>query len=86
MATVTITVYSIPQANDDYYEVVENQELDITAPGVLGNDTNADGNPLTAVMNSLPSMARCCTSRAMDPSAICRIPTIMAWTVSPIMT
>ena len=55
VATVYITVYSTPTAVDDSYATAENQELDINAPGVQGNDTNADGNPITAVLNSLPT-------------------------------
>ena len=55
VATVTITVYSVPQANDDSYSTAQDQTLYVNAPGVLGNNTNADGNPLTAVLNSPPT-------------------------------
>ena len=49
-ATVTLTVYSIPVANADAYGVVAGQTLAENAPGVLGNDTNADGGALTAAL------------------------------------
>ena len=55
VATVTITVYSVPVANNDNYKVVCGTTLNIGAPGVLTNDTNADGNPLTAVLKTGPS-------------------------------
>jgi len=37
-----------PVANDDFYETNANQVLGVPAPGVLGNDTDADGDTLTA--------------------------------------
>ena len=47
-ATVYITVFSVPVANDDSYSTLENQELDVNAAnGVLANDTNADHYLLT---------------------------------------
>jgi VCBS repeat-containing protein len=51
IATVTITVTSVndvPVAMNDAYTTDEDVSLDIAAPGVLGNDTDADGDPLTA--------------------------------------
>lgn len=39
---------SKPIATDDSYTTVENKILHVPAPGVLGNDSDADGNPLTA--------------------------------------
>ena len=54
-ATVTITVGVVneaPLAVDDAYSVDEDMTLDIAAPGVLGNDTDADGQPLTARLAS----------------------------------
>ncbi len=56
VATVYITVNSYPVAEDDHYAAAENQELDVAADdGVLANDFNADGNPLTAVLNTPPA-------------------------------
>ena len=46
-ATVTITVTPVndgPQAVDDYYSVQENGTLEVTAPGVLVNDIEVDGD------------------------------------------
>ncbi len=57
-ATVTITVNAVndaPTATDDSYTASENLALNIAAPGVLGNDTDADGNPLTAAVVTNPT-------------------------------
>jgi VCBS repeat-containing protein len=60
-ATVTITIIAgnqAPVATSDSYSVNEDTPLNVTAPGVLGNDTDADGNPLTAVLVSGPSASQ----------------------------
>ena len=44
-----------PVANDDYYSVDEGGSLDVVAPGVLGNDVDGDGDPITASLVSGPS-------------------------------
>jgi VCBS repeat-containing protein len=52
IATVNITVTSVndaPVAVDDTYSTNEDTPVTISAPGVLGNDTDADGDSLTAV-------------------------------------
>ncbi|MFB9076699.1 Ig-like domain-containing protein [Flavobacterium procerum] len=57
-ATVTITVTpvnDVPVAVDNSYTVAEGGTLSITAPGVLGNDTDAEGDALTAVLVANPS-------------------------------
>ncbi len=57
-ATVTITVRpvnAIPVAVADAYEILEGQTLTVTAPGILANDTDGDGNPLSAVLVSGPT-------------------------------
>ena len=54
-ATVTITVFSIPVANADAYYVVGDTTLSVNTPGVLGNDTNADGWMLTAQLVTAPA-------------------------------
>ena len=55
-ATVTITVgYSTPVANPDSYTAFSGQPLQVSEPGVLANDTNADGDPLLAFINTLPA-------------------------------
>jgi VCBS repeat-containing protein len=54
-ATVTITVNPVsdaPVATNDAYSTNEDTPLTVPAPGVLGNDTDPDGNPLTAWMES----------------------------------
>jgi nitrite reductase (NO-forming)/hydroxylamine reductase len=53
--TVTVTgagVNTPPLASDNSYTVVKNTPLNISAPGVLGNDTDAEGDPLTAVLEN----------------------------------
>ena len=44
-----------PVAADDAYVVDEDNVLNVAAPGVLGNDTDVDGDALTAVQVSPPS-------------------------------
>src|SRR5204862_698640 len=47
VATVTITINPVndaPVANNDAYNVNEGATLTVTAPGVLGNDTDAENN------------------------------------------
>jgi VCBS repeat-containing protein len=57
-ATVTITVNPVndpPNAVDDSYTSNEDTPLTVTAPGVLTNDSDVDGDPLTAVLDVGPS-------------------------------
>lgn len=57
-ASVAVTVNAVndlPVAAADSYTVAENTTLTVAAPGVLGNDTDAEGSPLTAVKLSDPS-------------------------------
>ena len=54
--TITLSpVNDAPVANDDIYTVNEDGTLTITAPGVLENDSDIEGDPLTAVKISDPS-------------------------------
>jgi uncharacterized repeat protein (TIGR01451 family) len=58
VAAVSITVNPVndtPVASNDSYTVTQNTALNVPAPGVLGNDTDVDGDPLTAVPVSPPS-------------------------------
>ena len=57
VATVTITIGAVndpPVAAGNSYSVNEDTTLTVDAPGVLGNDTDADGDPLTAILVSGP--------------------------------
>ncbi|MGH3477235.1 MAG: Ig-like domain-containing protein, partial [Nocardioidaceae bacterium] len=57
-ATVTITVTASNDAAtavDNAYSTGEDTTLTVNAPGVLGNDSDPDGDPLTAVLGSGPS-------------------------------
>jgi VCBS repeat-containing protein len=57
-ATVTITITATndgPSAADDAYSTGEDTTLTVAASGVLGNDSDPDGNPLSAVLVSGPS-------------------------------
>jgi VCBS repeat-containing protein len=44
-----------PVANNDSYSTNEDTPLTVTAPGVLANDTDADGDPITAVLDTTTS-------------------------------
>lgn len=58
VATVTITVNGLddaPAAVIDGYEVVAGQLLSVAAPGVLGNDSDPDGDALTVGSFTSPS-------------------------------
>ncbi len=58
VATVSLTVTTVndpPAAGNDSYTTAEDTPLTVSAPGVLGNDTDVDGDPLTAVLVSGPS-------------------------------
>ena len=57
LATVTLTVTPVddpPVAADDSY-LVGPGDLTVPAPGVLGNDADVDGDPLTAVLVTGPA-------------------------------
>jgi len=57
-ATVTLTVVcqnDPPVAQDDAYITQEDTPLNAPSPGVLGNDTDPEGQPLTAVLVSGPT-------------------------------
>ncbi|MGI6260130.1 MAG: Ig-like domain-containing protein, partial [Anaerolineaceae bacterium] len=54
-ATVTITVKPVndaPVANDDFYTTDEDTVLTVTAPGVLANDYDVDGDNLTVTLKT----------------------------------
>jgi hypothetical protein len=52
VATVSIHVNAPPVAADDSYQVLNAETLWVQIPGVLGNDTDADGDTLVAVLLS----------------------------------
>jgi hypothetical protein len=43
---------NLPTANDDSFSAVENETLIVPAPGILDNDSDPDGNNLSAVLDS----------------------------------
>ena len=49
------TTNNAPVANGNSYSTTKAVALSVAAPGVLGNDTDADGNPLTAVLATGPA-------------------------------
>ncbi|HEY3052840.1 MAG TPA: Ig-like domain-containing protein [Thermoanaerobaculia bacterium] len=53
-----------PVANNDSYTVAEGGTLNVAAPGVLGNDVDPDGDPITAVLVSGPAHASSFTLNA----------------------
>jgi hypothetical protein len=59
-AAVAVTVTSVndrPVATADSYNVDEGQTLTVAAPGVLVNDVDIEGSPLTAVLATGPAHA-----------------------------
>ena len=57
-ARVKLNIYAVndpPVAVNDAYSTAEDTGLTIAAPGVLGNDTDVDGDALTAVLVSGPA-------------------------------
>ena len=56
VATVTIRITPLNDApvavNDDFYTTPEDTMLTVSATGVLSNDFDVDGNPLTSVLVS----------------------------------
>ncbi len=53
-----------PVALDDAFNVFEDNTLNVPAPGVLGNDTDADMDPITAVLMTGPTNAQAFTLNA----------------------
>jgi len=56
-ATVTLAVVAVdeaPAAADDFYRVDENEILSVGGPGVLANDTDAEGDALTPILVTGP--------------------------------
>lgn len=56
---VTLTVTAVndaPVATANVYATTESTPLTVAAPGVLGNDTDADGDPLTALLVFPPAI------------------------------
>jgi len=67
IATVTIAITAVnqvPVANDDAWSVTDGETLTVVAPGVIANDTDAEGNPLTAILDAGPSAASSFTLNA----------------------
>ncbi|MEJ2748892.1 MAG: Ig-like domain-containing protein [Anaerolineae bacterium] len=57
-ATVTIVVNAVndaPTAVDDSYNMDQDTILAVSAPGILGNDTDVENDSLTAVLSSGPA-------------------------------
>ncbi|MCL4266286.1 MAG: tandem-95 repeat protein [Anaerolineae bacterium] len=55
---VTLTINAVnddPAATDDAYEMAQDTVLEVSAPGVLVNDEDVDGDGLTAVPETLPT-------------------------------
>ncbi|MGQ9574251.1 MAG: Ig-like domain-containing protein [Thermoguttaceae bacterium] len=64
-ATVRLYVHnSTPYAGYDQYTTRHDTLLEVSAPGVLGNDSDPDGDPLTAVLMAGPSHATSFTFNA----------------------
>ena len=55
MEIVVGAVNDAPVAGDDSFSTSEDQPLTVAAPGTLGNDSDTDGDSLTAVLVNGPS-------------------------------
>ena len=55
LVTITYRANRAPAAVDDAYSTDEDTVLNAAAPGVLGNDTDPDGDALSAVLDSGPA-------------------------------
>ncbi len=53
--SVTPFANSVPRAVNDRYDITAGQTLAVAAPGVLGNDSDSDGDPLSAILLSGPA-------------------------------
>jgi VCBS repeat-containing protein len=55
-ATVQIHIVDphAPTGHSDFYDVLHDNTLHVAGPGVLGNDADADGDPITAVVAAGP--------------------------------
>jgi hypothetical protein len=53
-----------PEASDDAYSTRRNTPLAVAAPGVLRNDADPDGTPITARLTSAPKNAKSFTLRS----------------------
>ena len=54
--TVSVAnVNDAPVAGNDSYQMWQGTTLNVTAPGVLGNDSDIDGDPLAAQLESAPA-------------------------------
>ncbi len=54
--TIAVAAVNVPPtAANDAYQTVQQATLSVAAPGVLANDSDADGNPLTALLVSGPA-------------------------------
>ena len=56
--TVTIRINARPVANNDTYSATEDVPLTVSATGVLVNDTDAENDPLTAILVTAPNPAQ----------------------------
>ncbi len=57
MASVSLVLAAVddaPRGNDDFYAVALGDLLDVAAPGVLENDVDPEGDPLSATAYSAP--------------------------------
>ncbi|HEX7243466.1 MAG TPA: Ig-like domain-containing protein [Longimicrobiaceae bacterium] len=70
-ASATLTVINpntAPVARSDTFEAIGNVTVPVAAPGVLGNDTDAEGNPLSVVAGTFPTASGGTVTLAADGS------------------
>src|SRR4051812_27511939 len=64
LPSTALAVDTAPTANDDSYSTDEDTALTVPADGVLGNDTDPDGDALSAVLVDGPAHASAFTLNA----------------------
>ncbi|MEF8714266.1 MAG: cadherin-like domain-containing protein [Accumulibacter sp.] len=55
-ATINVVANSVPVAGNDSYTVYANRTLNIAAPGLLANDSDADGDPLNVILVNITGL------------------------------
>src|SRR5205085_8603202 len=53
--TINVAADNPPVASNDLYTVIGNSSLAVSAPGVLANDSDVDGNSIAALLVSGPT-------------------------------
>jgi len=58
IAKVFVKVNDCPQVQQDFYTVNENDSILVSSPGILDNDTDVNGDPITSVIETPPKSGK----------------------------